>query len=182
MTPENEKEKNGEQQIADDEEKNKTINFEAIANLNTKLDKTIERIERLEKKIESMSPDLESATGSLNMTLAILRTFQEVTNIATIFSPSKWLMRLRSDINLDAIERVIVDVLTREGPKNISQLTAAVRLERGSASRRIIREKVNEMIKEGIVEEIDGGTGRVIKMLLDIKELTNERREKNGDG
>ncbi|MCF2143517.1 MAG: hypothetical protein K9W42_07430 [Candidatus Heimdallarchaeota archaeon] len=173
MPPEKERESSQE----DKSKKEKTINFDAIIKLNEKLDKTIERIERLEKKIELMSPELEDATGSLNMTLAILRTFQEVTNIATIFSPSKWLMRLRPDINLDAIERVIVDVLTREGAKNISQLTAAVRMERGSASRRIIREKVNEMIDEGILEEVDGGTGRVIKMRIDIKELSKERKE-----
>ncbi|MHA1629384.1 MAG: hypothetical protein ACTSXO_00115 [Candidatus Heimdallarchaeota archaeon] len=173
MPPEKDQERSGK----DEPKEEKTINFDAIVKLNDKLDKTIERIERLEKKIELMSPELEDATGSLNMTLAILRTFQEVTNIATIFSPSKWLMRLRPDINLNAIERVIVDVLTREGPKNISQLTAAARIERGSASRRIIREKVNEMIEEGILEEVDGGTGRVIKMRIDIKELSNGRKE-----
>ena len=154
------------------EDGKKTINLGALEALNRKLDQTIERISQLENKIEKMSPDLQDATGSLNMTLAILRTFQEVTNIATIFSPSKWLMRLRPDINLNAIERVIVDVLTREGPKNISQLTASVRMERGTASRRIVREKVNDMIERRIVEEIDEGFGRVIKMLIDIKKLS----------
>ena len=139
--------------------------------LNDKLDQTIQRIADLESKIEKLSPDIKDATGSLNMTLAILRTFQEVTNVATIFSPSKWLMRLRPDVNLDAIERLIVDVLTREGPKNISQLTASVRMERGTASRRIIRDKVNDMIVREIVEEVDEGYGRVIKMAIDVKEL-----------
>ncbi|MHA1737593.1 MAG: hypothetical protein ACTSWD_03340, partial [Candidatus Heimdallarchaeota archaeon] len=101
------------------------------------------------------------------------RTFQEVTNVATIFSPSKWIMRLRPDVNLDAIERIIVDVLTREGPKNISQLTSSVKQERGTASRRIIRDKVNDMIVRDIVEEIaDEGHGRVIKMKIDVKTLS----------
>jgi hypothetical protein len=151
----------------------KTINMQALEALTAKLDQTIERISTLEDKIDRMNPELQDATGSLNMTLAILRTFQEVTNVATIFSPSKWLMRLRPDVNLDAIERVIVDVLTREGSKNISQLTSAVKRERGTASRRIIRDKVNEMIAQEIVEEIDEGHGRVVKMKIDMKELTN---------
>ncbi|MBN1327985.1 MAG: hypothetical protein JXA54_00805 [Candidatus Heimdallarchaeota archaeon] len=150
----------------------KTVDLSALEILNDKLDQTIKRISQLEEKIEGMSPELKNATGSLNMTLAILRTFQDVTNVATIFSPSKWIMRLRPDINLDAIERVIVDVLTREGPKNISQLTASVRMERGTASRRIIREKVNDMIERGVIEEIDEGTGRVIRMLIDVKDLS----------
>jgi hypothetical protein len=148
-----------------------TVNVKTLEALNDKLDKTIERMSELEKKIEEMSPDLADATGAMNMTLAILRTFQEVTNVATIFSPSKWIMRLRPDVNLDAIERVIVDVLTREGPKNISQLTAAVRQERGTASRRIVREKINDMIEREIVEEVDEGYGRVIKMKIDVKDL-----------
>jgi len=150
-----------------------TINFGALEALNDKLDLTINRISALEDKIDEMSPDLQSASGSLNMTLAILRTFQEVTNVATIFSPSKWIMRLRPDVNLDAIERIIVDVLTREGPKNISQLTASVKQERGTSSRRIIREKVNDMIERDILEEVEEeGTGRVVKMKIDVKSLS----------
>ena len=139
------------------EKSKKTINPDSMDLLNDKLDQTIQRIADLENKIEKLSPDIKDATGSLNMTLAILRTFQDVTNVATIFSPSKWLMRLRPDVNLDAIERLIVDVLTREGPKNISQLTASVRMERGTASRRIIRDKVNDMLVREILEEVDEG-------------------------
>ncbi len=154
------------------EKKETTINFGALEALNDKLDMTIERISALESKIDEMSPDLHDATGSLNMTLALLRTFQEVTNVATIFSPSKWIMRLRPDVNLDAIERLIVDVLTREGPKNISQLTALVKQERGTSSRRIIRDKVNDMIGRNILEESDEGYGRVVKMKIDVKKLS----------
>ncbi|MEA2070815.1 MAG: hypothetical protein U9O98_05935 [Asgard group archaeon] len=160
-----------EKEEKDKTEEKKTIDPYALEKLNSKLDQTIERISELENKIEEMSPELKNASGSLNMTLAILRTFQEVTNVATIFSPSKWLLRLKPDLTLDPIERAIVDVLTREGGKNISQLTAAVRIERGSASRRIIREKVDNLIRNDIVEEADEGHGRVVKMKIDMKEL-----------
>ena len=84
-----------------------TINPDSLDLLNDKLDQTIKRLAELESKIEKLSPGIQDATGSLNMTLAILRTFQDVTNVATIFSPSKWLMRLRPDVSLDAIERLI---------------------------------------------------------------------------
>ncbi|MHA1557263.1 MAG: hypothetical protein ACTSPM_10060 [Candidatus Heimdallarchaeota archaeon] len=161
-----------EKQSDEKKEQKQTINLGSLDVLNDKLDMTIERISQLESKIDKMSPDLSDATGSLNMTLALLRTFQEVTNVATIFSPSKWIMRLRPDVNLDAIERLIVDVLTREGPKNISQLTALVKQERGTASRRIIRDKVNDMIVREILEEVDEGYGRVVKMKIDVKTLS----------
>lgn len=161
-----------EEQNEEKKELKQTINLGALQVLNDKLDQTIQRISDLENKIDKMSPDLHDATGSLNMTLALLRTFQEVTNVATLFSPSKWIMRLCPDVNLDAIERLIVDVLTREGPKNISQLTALVKQERGTASRRIIRDKVNDMIIRDILEEVDEGYGRVVKMKIDVKTLS----------
>ncbi|MCK5045742.1 MAG: hypothetical protein KAS22_04130, partial [Candidatus Heimdallarchaeota archaeon] len=59
------------------EKSKKTINPDSMDILNDKLDQTIQRIADLESKIEKLSPDIKDATGSLNMTLAILRTFQE---------------------------------------------------------------------------------------------------------
>jgi hypothetical protein len=38
---------------------------------------------------------------------------------------------------------------------NISQITAGVRAERGTASRRIVRERVNDMVARGILKVIE---------------------------
>ena len=48
---------------------------------------------------------------------------------------------------------------------NISQLTEQIRKERGSASRRIVRERVDKLIEQGIVREIDTGYGRQIELV-----------------
>jgi len=47
-----------------------------------------------------------------------------------------------------------------------------VKQERGTSSRRIIRDKVNDMIERDILEEIDEGYGRVVKMKIDVKSLS----------
>ncbi|GAG87071.1 unnamed protein product, partial [marine sediment metagenome] len=40
-------------------------------------------------------------------------------------------------------------------PLNISQITAGVRAERGTASRRIVRERVNELVARDILQVIE---------------------------
>jgi DNA-binding transcriptional ArsR family regulator len=51
----------------------------------------------------------------------------------------------------DPISREIVNMLFRRSGQNISELTDAVRARRGSASRRIIRARLAELVEKGIV-------------------------------
>jgi hypothetical protein len=59
------------------------------------------------------------------------------------------------DLKKDDISWKIIQVLDKSRPLNISQLTAAVRAERGTASRRIIRERVNELLNRGVLQVIE---------------------------
>jgi DNA-binding transcriptional ArsR family regulator len=51
----------------------------------------------------------------------------------------------------DPISREIVSALFRRSGQNISELTDAVRTRRGSASRRIVRERLAELEGQGVV-------------------------------
>jgi DNA-binding transcriptional ArsR family regulator len=51
----------------------------------------------------------------------------------------------------DPISKEIVSALFQRGGQNISEITDAVRHRRGSASRRIVRERLAELEKDGIV-------------------------------
>ena len=51
----------------------------------------------------------------------------------------------------DPISKDIIQVLIERSEQNISQITELVRSKRGTASRRIIREKINELIEKDIV-------------------------------
>jgi DNA-binding HxlR family transcriptional regulator len=53
----------------------------------------------------------------------------------------------------DSISRDIVRVLLERPDQNISQLTELVRNKRGTASRRIIREKLKELEEKNIVKK-----------------------------
>jgi len=50
----------------------------------------------------------------------------------------------------------IVEALLRDGSMNISQLTRFLRNVRGTASRRIVSEKIKLLDEHGIMEEVSG--------------------------
>jgi DNA-binding HxlR family transcriptional regulator len=70
----------------------------------------------------------------------------------------------------NTISREIVRVLLDRSDQNISQITDLVRSKRGTASRRIIRERVKDLEKKGIIQKklkgsryVYGLTVKVIK-------------------
>jgi DNA-binding Lrp family transcriptional regulator len=80
-------------------------------------------------------------------------------------------LELHPDIKYDEISKAIISALERKGRLNISQLTDQVRKERGSASRRIVRERVEKLISQEIIREIDIGYGRQLELIpLEEKE------------
>ncbi|MDD4281352.1 MAG: hypothetical protein PHW58_03865 [Candidatus Methanofastidiosa archaeon] len=55
----------------------------------------------------------------------------------------------------DPISRDIVCVLVNKGYQNISQITEGVRAKRGSASRRIVRQRLHDLEENGAVKRTD---------------------------
>ena len=53
----------------------------------------------------------------------------------------------------DPISKDIIKVLIDKSGQNISQVTEALRARRGSASRRVVREKLKALEEQGIVEQ-----------------------------
>ncbi|EMR75186.1 hypothetical protein MBGDF03_00295 [Thermoplasmatales archaeon SCGC AB-540-F20] len=53
----------------------------------------------------------------------------------------------------DPISKEIVRALLDRSEQNISQITELVRSKRGTASRRIVREKVNELTEKNIIQK-----------------------------
>lgn len=66
----------------------------------------------------------------------------------------------------DPIEKAIIRVLTQKRDMNISQITDQVRSRRGTASRRIIREKLKALEKKDMVESSMQGS-RIVYRLTD---------------
>ena len=64
----------------------------------------------------------------------------------------------------DDISKAILTVLFEKGDRNVSQITEAVKGKRGTASRRIVRERLHELVERGVVvasEESRAHTYRV---------------------
>ncbi|HLE53851.1 MAG TPA: hypothetical protein VI999_01235 [Thermoplasmata archaeon] len=64
----------------------------------------------------------------------------------------------------DDISRHIVSVLVDRGDRNISQITEAIKGKRGTASRRIVRERLEDLEKQGIVVSSQGPRGRTFRV------------------
>jgi DNA-binding transcriptional ArsR family regulator len=68
----------------------------------------------------------------------------------------------------DAISRDIVRVLLERNEQNISQITELVKTKRGSASRRIIRNKLQELETKNIVQKQQKGSRYVYSLTTEV--------------
>jgi len=69
----------------------------------------------------------------------------------------------------DDISRHIVAALMDRGERNISQITDAVKGRRGTASRRIVRERLADLEREGVVVATPGLHGRTFRVSDDVR-------------
>lgn len=120
-------------------------------------EKLRKEIEELNKKIE----ELEKIISHLQEPFARMREFAEryVKLIDSfirlgILSPGD----IFSDVK-DDISKEIIGVLISRNGLNISQITEAVRQRRGTASRRIIRERLQYLEEIGKVQRVEGKKG-----------------------
>ena len=117
----------------------------------------IERLDRLEDRMESAEADLRS----LEMYKSLLRAY------ASILGSVARVERM-AQLVTDDIDKSIIRALATKGPLNISQLTEEVRKLRGSASRRIISERLRILEERGLVERVNG-RGKVYRIKPSIE-------------
>ena len=68
----------------------------------------------------------------------------------------------------DSISKEIVRVLLDRNEQNVSQITELVRSKRGTASRRIIREKINGLTKKNVICKQQKGSLFVYSLSPDV--------------
>jgi len=136
---------------------------ERLEELSRKLDEILRRLEALENALGLLEqlgflPELMNLlSGGTQLYTSRLRALRRV------LAAEKLLRELGPG---DEISRCIIEVLAEEGPMNISEITRAVRERRGTASRRIIRERLEELLERGLVVEV-GGFGRRFDIKVD---------------
>jgi hypothetical protein len=120
-----------------------------------RLDEISRRLARVEVLMERIGPGLEEVTDSARIIREGFEFYDGMVKLMSKFTRAERLESRYGDLKQDEISWKIIQILDNSIPLNISQLTAKVRAERGTASRRIIRERVNKLVKRGILKIVE---------------------------
>ena len=126
---------------------------EKLDELSRKLDEVLRRLEALENSL-SLLDQMGFHPELMRLLFGGARLYSsQLKALRRVLAAEKLLRELGPG---DEISRCIIEALAEEGPMNISELTRAVRARRGTASRRIIRERLEALLEKGLVVEVEG--------------------------
>jgi len=115
-----------------------------------------DEVKKLNERIEELEKMLSEVIKPLQDTRRIAENYLRLTGILLDkggLTPDAILPDVK-----DPISKEIVRVLLDKSEQNISQITELVRSRRGTASRRIIRQRINELIEKDIIRKTMKGS------------------------
>jgi hypothetical protein len=132
----------------------KESSHSSAEDLSRKLDLIIQRLDFLEKLILD-KPEYADLAASLQLTKVGIGLYGEPLKIASRLKAAQDYIR-QKPIAQDDISRCIVQALAMKGTLNISAITRQVATMRGKASRRIVRDRVQRLVKQGVLARREG--------------------------
>ena len=125
-----------------------------------------DQVEALREAIARVAGPYEEIAGYVERLRDITRGYFRLLDLYArhgAISPDLVVPGLKDDIS-----RHLVSALFEKGDRNISQLTEAVKAKRGTASRRIVRERLEDLVDQGVVVASPGPKGRIFRVSDDI--------------
>jgi hypothetical protein len=122
--------------------------------LSKKLDRIIHRLDLLEKLVLE-KPEYEGLTAALQLTRVGIGMYGEPLKVASRLKSAERFLHQKM-IAQDDISRCVVQALAVKGSLNISAITRQVAAMRGKASRRIVRGRVEKLVRQGILLKAEG--------------------------
>ncbi len=107
------------------------------------------QVAQLSKAVDKVARPYQEVIGQLEELQEIARRYFSLLDLYQRYggiSPEIVVPGLK-----DPISKEIVKVLFDKGDRNISQIAEAIKQRRGSSSRRIVREKLEKLVEEGVV-------------------------------
>ncbi|MFQ6107737.1 MAG: ArsR family transcriptional regulator [Thermoplasmata archaeon] len=127
-----------------------------------------EKMERLEKTIREISSPYSQVLDYLERFQEISRGYFRLLEMYERYgtvSPEVLLPGLKDPISIE-----IVKILFDARERNISQITRELKNRRGTASRRIVRERLQILVGKGAVDCISSGKSRKYRISQDLLE------------
>jgi DNA-binding transcriptional ArsR family regulator len=127
-----------------------------------------EKMEKLEKTIREMSAPYSQALGYIERFQDISKGYFRLLELYERYgaiSPEVLLPGLKDPISIE-----IIKILFDAKERNISEITRELKNRRGTASRRIVRERLQILEEKGAVESVSAGKNRkyrISQRLLD---------------
>ncbi len=117
-----------------------------------------EQIKALSEKMEHVESSMRTMTEPYSQLMEYLRRFQKISSsYFRLLDLYQRYGEISPDLLMpgvkDSISRDIVKTLFERDGQNISQITDRLKDRRGTASRRIVREKLKALREQGVVRE-----------------------------